>query len=367
MEVREVEVAAVAASVISRELRSTALSLHTLSLCDLGTSLAVDDSMERALLPLFAHLVATPSSISLTIRVAALRDEAARILELDTISESGHVVSEGSVVVHRVRDAVSRLDRDAGTIDALIRIDEQTVSWHRAKPLQVPLSIFLADRDIDLVHAGLVSIGGNGVLFAGTSGSGKSTASLACALAGFDFLGDDCVAVAAKDGSLTGYSLYASSAIEVDHLDSFGIEASTRQVPVILSRRSAAKDPLQMGERRARQGGPSLSTRFRMTDRGAKSVLTGELLGRCASPSTRLRAIVLPRVTREEHVSIERVSAREALLTLAPSSIVKRAVNPDAALKRMAAMVRALPCFRMHMGPIDEIAPRLEQLMKELL
>src|SRR5205085_12002318 len=128
MEVGEVEVAAVSASVIAEELAHADLSLHTLSLCGLGTSLAVDERMERALLPLFAHLAGAPSFITLTIRVAALREEAARVLELDTIADSGHVVSQGSVVVHRVRDAVSRLDRDAGTIDALIRIDEQTVS-----------------------------------------------------------------------------------------------------------------------------------------------------------------------------------------------------------------------------------------------
>jgi hypothetical protein len=151
---------------------------------------------------------------------------------------------------------------------------------------------------------------------------------VAALLDGFDFLGDDCVAV----DQLRGFSVFGSSCIERDHLQRFRLGRTIDET------RGDGKDVLP------------LSRWF--ADR--------------LVPSTTIRAIVLPRVAHGDAVTIERVSAREALLALAPSSILKRAVPPAEALARIARLVRNVPAYRLEMGPVDDVGARLRTLLATL-
>jgi len=264
---------------------------------------AVELTVVRELAPLilapFAHLADCDAEPALRIDVTTLDEP------LDDLPDSGVVLSHDGLIEHRHRDSIAILDRERGTIRASIRNDGAIASWHRAKPLQVPLSIFFADRGIDLVHGGLVSLHGRGALIAGNSGAGKSTLATACAAAGLDFLGDDCVAVRGTDG----YSIFGSSSL---------IDGDTKSV--IFPERTAV--------------------------------------------STSIRAIVLPRITHEAHVTLRPASAKEALLALAPGSILRRAVPAAEALGRMTRMAREIRAFRLEMGPIDEAAARVRELLE---
>ncbi len=85
--------------------------------------------------------------------------------------------------------------------------------YERSKPFPIMLATWYQDQGIQQLHAGLVSKDGRGVLFIGASGSGKSTATLACALDGFDYLGDDHNGVRMdKHGRCRGYSYYNAAA-----------------------------------------------------------------------------------------------------------------------------------------------------------
>jgi hypothetical protein len=56
----------------------------------------------------------------------------------------------------------------------------------------------------------------------------------------------------------------------------------------------------------------------------------------------------------------------QALLALAPGSILKRAVPPAAALARMTSMLRELPAYALEMGPVAEAGARLRALLEEI-
>lgn len=290
-----------------------------------GASVTVDaeESIAAALIAPLEHLASIEASEpDLSIQVAELRGD---LNELASLPDSGSVLAEGDTVVHLHRDSAAVLDRAAGTIHALLSKDRHIASWRRAKPLQLPLSIFFADRGIDLLHGGLVSHDGNGLLIVGNSGSGKSTLSISAMLEGLEFLGDDCVAVQ----GLRGFSVFGSGCLAHDHLQRFSVTSDDRD--------------------------------------GEKAVLpiAATFRDRMATTAV-IRAIVVPRVTGADRVSVFRSTAREALLALAPGSILKRAVPARGALSQMARLVSQVPVFSLEMGPVREAGARMARLLEEV-
>ena len=84
------------------------------------------------------------------------------------------------------------------------------------------LEVWYRDQGVQQLHAGLVARDGKGVLFIGQSGSGKSTCTLACALDGFDYLGDDHNGLEMTgDGRCIGHSFYNAARIGPKHLEHF--------------------------------------------------------------------------------------------------------------------------------------------------
>jgi hypothetical protein len=74
--------------------------------------------------------------------------------------------------------------------------------WAKASPFRVPLSWLCNRHQMQIVHGAAVARDGRAVLLAGDGGSGKSTTALACALADFDYLGDDYCAVEPAAGKV---------------------------------------------------------------------------------------------------------------------------------------------------------------------
>lgn len=268
---------------------------------------ASSDVAEAVFAP-FEHLRRSDDhQAALRIAIASMDDD------VGDVPDSGVVQSAEATVVHLHRDSASVLDRAAGTIHALVRTGDDVPPHLRAKPLQVPLSIFFADRGVDLLHAALVSRDGNGILITGNSGSGKSSLAVASLDAGFDFLGDDCVAVAGT----RGHSIFGCACVD---------------------RGGDEKDVIPI----ARLHAARMAT------------------------STTIRAIVLPRVTHADSVVLSPAAGRDALLALAPGSILKRAVPPAGALARMTRLARSVPVYRLDMGPLGGAVEKLEEVLQSL-
>lgn len=92
----------------------------------------------------------------------------------------------------------ARCDPASASARILVREDDAR-AVHLASHLFFSLCLLelLRARGRYSVHAACVALEGRAVLLAGPSGAGKSTLSLACARAGWSFLGDDVVLVSA--------------------------------------------------------------------------------------------------------------------------------------------------------------------------
>ena len=90
----------------------------------------------------------------------------------------------------------------------------------RAHPGHHAISSWLASPTMRTLHAAAVSLGGRGVLFLGVGGRGKTTTSLACARAGFSFMGDDLCTVEAGNSATASpplvHGLFATAKLNVD-------------------------------------------------------------------------------------------------------------------------------------------------------
>jgi len=94
----------------------------------------------------------------------------------------------------------------------------------RAHPGKLALAAWLAGPTTQVMHTGAVAFAGRAVLLVGPGGVGKSTISLACALAGADFLGDDlCLVEVGAEGTVPQvHSLYATAKLNADSAVRFG-------------------------------------------------------------------------------------------------------------------------------------------------
>jgi hypothetical protein len=300
---------------------------------------AVGSDLAEALARPFAHLVTVPEAPELTI---ALWDAGETGVEPPPRPTPGAPAPDGSLessadgrfLIHARPGSVVALDRSGGRLVGCVDSASGLGLIDRARPVNVALTVWCADREMSLVHAGLVAAEGHGVLIAGASGSGKSSTALACACAGFEFLGDDTVALGvAPEGEPEGHSLYNSVTVEAGHLRGF---------PPVVSR--AAESVA-----------------------GEKSVVfLSEAQPLRMGRVTPISAIVLPVVAGSAQAPVSRVSGGEGLLRLGPSSLIRRALPPRASLARMAALVERVPSYRLELdGDLAGIPARVESVLAQ--
>ncbi len=291
--------------------------------------ITIDPAIEPRLAAPFADLppYAGSAARDLEIQLGPLDDLTAAALAASDLRPSGILDSsaDGRYVHHRQPHCSACLDRANGRIVAAVR------SWGddaglAARPLLALLSIACADRDVDVVHAALVSRDGRGILIAGPNGAGKSTTALAAMLDGWKYLGDDCVAIARRGGVFVGSSVFASACVEPGHLAGFAPHLPAEAFAA--SRKSLVSIP---------PGAPAADAA--------------------------IDAIVLPRVTGGDDVVLRRLDAKSALIALGPSSILRRAVPAAAALARLRQLAQACPCYALEMGPPDRVGARLRDVL----
>lgn len=116
------------------------------------------------------------------------------------------------------RSILYLLDRSSGR--GLIWLATGDVpEWELSRPGCPLIHAFLADTDWSTVHGAAVGRGGRMLLLAGPGRAGKSTAALSCALAGWDYAGDDYVLADTSAGWIE--PLYTSARLRVDMAPAF--------------------------------------------------------------------------------------------------------------------------------------------------
>jgi hypothetical protein len=240
-------------------------------------------------------------------------------------------------IAEQRQHSVHLLDRRANRALVWISALDRLCLDERARPFHRLLALRLLDFGVQLVHAGLVAWDGSGVLFTGKGGSGKSTCSICCALGGASYLGDDFIGLEGEpDGSFSGHSLYGTALISSAHMTLF---------PALVKASAAGNYPEE-----------------------EKSVVAiGSLASVRLGTRTTINAIVLPRVAAGTNETIfRRVSAREALLALAPSSVLYLPGAGPGTMERLGALVERVPAYRLEMGrDMSQIPERVREILAD--
>lgn len=247
---------------------------------------------------------------------------------------------DGRFVTYHVVQTRAALDRARRHVIGHVGSRERLTVYERARPLVSPLLLWLMDRDVQALHAGLVSRDGHGALIGGPSGSGKSTVTLVCAQAGFDYLADDCLGLESlAGGEFLGHSLFCSANLEPGHLG---------RLPALARHALPGRVP---GELKS------------------LLLLSGLVPGAMAR-NARIRVVLLPVVAASERTTVRAASRSEALLRLAPSSVflLPHARGVHAAFARLGQLLKSVPSYWLELGrDLDAIPARVDQILAENL
>jgi hypothetical protein len=206
----------------------------------------------------------------------------------------------------------------------------------RARPFHKLISAWLAEREVQFVHAGLIGSGDTGVLFVGNGGAGKSTSSVACLRAGMTYLGDDFVGIENTGEEYTGHGLFSSCLLNVHHLERF---------PDLRAHAVPAHQEFE-----------------------DKSILyLDEVFPESLRDSVSIRAIMLPRIVDRQSSSYRRASKAEALFAIAPTSVMFLPRPSQKAFDRVAELVERIPAYWLELGrDIDRIPDAVKALAAEV-
>jgi hypothetical protein len=208
-------------------------------------------------------------------------------------------------------------------------------AWDRCKPLLQALHWTLARGPWQPIHAGAVCGAQGGVLLGGKGGAGKSTTALACVRAGWRYAGDDYVLVKTSPEPRVE-NLFNSARLWDDMLLRFPEFQRTLTNPA---------------------ASPDEKADLRLADCMPRQDFVG----------FPLRAILLPNVTEAPGSAIRPASPAQAMIALAPTTMLMPHVDSSKVFRRIVDLVKALPAFQLNLGTdIDRIPLAIENLLTTL-
>lgn len=213
--------------------------------------------------------------------------------------------------------------------------------WERAFPLRLLFHLWSRDTDAQLLHAAAVGTPEGGALLLGVSGAGKSSTALSFVRKSddpphpFRLAGDDYTAVRLhNDGTPTVYSLYSIAKLHWNNVTRF---------PHFTDSIINADHP------------DDEKAILNLNSYRPESLIA----------SFPLKAILLPTITGAAHTRILPATPFEALFTAAPATVFHLIGAKKTTLKKLAALVRRVPVYRVELGMdrreiVESIAAFLE-------
>jgi hypothetical protein len=224
-------------------------------------------------------------------------------------------------ILDPTRGVLRMLDRATGHGICYFPSADEALAQGFTTPLLSAVAGFLREKPLQIVHAGAVGTAAAGVLIGGPGGAGKSTTVAACLTAarGLQMAGDDLVLVELAPRPRV-FSLLSTLKLEPAALCSVWPELVE---------------------------GPATSLRPSETESlpRARRVLFADV-----APLLPLSAIVIPAICGRPRSEVVSISPAEALRSLAPSTMQLLPEAGGAAFTKLAALVRALPCYRLVAG-----------------
>lgn len=300
------------------------------------------EALVPLVIPAFAHLQA--KSVAQPDLTICLGDLAASDVALDFPGgETSSDEPEGAMWRHEDARFFALAQKEADSLsllDAREKLafywtrDAARLPWHENSfPLRHLLAHYFRRHDRHVIHAAAVGDENGAVLIVGRGGSGKSTATLACAVNGFFYLGDDYTLVGVEPGPRV-WSLYSSAKVNADTLNWFpGLKPFVHHSGGVKEKSSL--------------------------------FLKGALQLRFAE-SLPIRAVLWPRITGRLETKLTPASPATLLLALAPSSILQTPGGGDAVLRALGRLVKSVPACILEAGNDPaQIASAIKQFLSK--
>jgi len=207
--------------------------------------------------------------------------------------------------------------------------------WEKGAPLRPLFHEWLRSCGLLPVHGGAIGSRDGGVLLAGAGGTGKSNLSLSAIASPLLYASDD-FCVLSQSPAWTVHSLYSTGKLAAGDLH---------------------RHPSLRG----------LESNAGNLDREKALFFLQEHFPEKLVRTMPLRAIVTPRIVHDEDSQLVPASTAAAQKAIATSTIELSPWTAAFTFSRVAALVRALPCYELRIGrrPKDALA-QLEQFLDQL-
>ena len=196
--------------------------------------------------------------------------------------------------------------------------------WETAAPLRALMGWWVPTVGGQMAHGAAVGTELGGVLLAARGGSGKSTTALSCLDAGMLYAGDDYVVVT-DEAQPSVYSLYASAKLVPENLK--------ERLPHLaeLAQASGIEAP----------GQTAFSKVVLMLQEHYASQMVETMP---------LRAIVVPHIAEDGRTALSRLSARDVLQALAPTTVFQLPGANAASIELLSDIVTRVPGYALAVG-----------------
>lgn len=192
--------------------------------------------------------------------------------------------------------------------------------WEWSAPFRRIFHLAGADEPWGMFHAAALSDGRAGLLLAGAGGSGKSTLTAAAVRCGLATAGDDLVLVEPAGGGFVAHRLYDTVKLDPGALARLALPAAW----------PLHGDAVGEGKRR-----------LHLHEASPTSLATGFAL----------HGLVLPRLAGAGPSRLAPAPPGAAMRALGPSTVLLLRGGEARTFAKAAAIVRALPAWRLDMGP----------------
>jgi hypothetical protein len=241
---------------------------------------------------------------------------------LEDYGPRGEIRGFNSSRIRTVYDAAERAlrmaDLDHSVAIFCVRDARAVPYYERGAPLRSIFHWMMGAHGRQLVHAAAVGMPSGGVLLAGRSGSGKSTAALACIGSPLRYAGDDYVLID-RGSPPHVYTLYSTAKVHSEQVDRF----PHLRALVDNSAHLATEKALIFLERH---------------------------LPDCLSQGFPVRALLIPRITGGSETQLVRASPAAALAALAPTTVLQLPGEGRRTFETLAALARAVPSHWLDVG-----------------
>lgn len=274
--------------------------------------------LKRQITPTFEHL-----QTNVTSEAPALTVSVGRIFDLPPwpLGPTGILISgnEASTVIREHEGRVVSVLENGGAGRWSTLDFEAIPCFQLAAPMRKLLNLWMARQGRYVVHSAAVAHAGHGVLIVGKGGSGKSTTSLSCAIAGMQYAGDDHCLLSGGESPFV-HSLYSTAKLAVDGFKRF---------PTLLEGVGGTIS------------GPEVDKLLCYLQRVRGTNLTAGFP---------LRAILLARIANEKRTRLVRATAAQGFRALAPSIALQVPNMRGDALRYFNLLVRSVPIYELQLG-----------------